>query len=150
MKIKINWGTAMVIAMVLFMVFILQFVYKAMAVDKYEHELVSEDYYKDELYYQQEIDKMNNASKLENNISVQATNEGFLIEFPGDMDLAKITGTAYFQRPSNKDLDFQQDILLSDSKILINHTNLVEGKWKIKIDWKYNDEEYLLKEAIFY
>jgi len=150
MKIKINWGTAMVIAMVLFMVFILQFVYKAMAVDKYEHELVSEDYYKDELYYQQEIDKMNNASKLENNISVQATNEGFLIEFPGDMDLAKITGTAYFQRPSNKDLDFQQDILPSDSKILINHTNLVEGKWKIKIDWKYNDEEYLLKEAIFY
>ncbi len=44
MKIKINWGTGIVIAMVLFIIFILSFVYKTIAVDKYEHHLVSEDY----------------------------------------------------------------------------------------------------------
>jgi len=150
MKIKINWGTAIVIAMVLFMAFILQFVYRSITVDKYNHNLVSEDYYKDELYYQQEIDKMNNANKLDQNLTVERVKEGFLLTFPQGMDHTKITGTAYFQRPSNINLDFQQDILLSEAKILINHTNLVEGKWKVKIDWKYNDIEYLLKETVFF
>ena len=108
MKIKINWGTAIVIAMVLFMVFILQFVYRSITVDKYNHELVSDDYYKDELYYQKEIDKLNNANQLVLNATLQSNKEGFLITFPKDMNAAKITGTAYFQRPSNKSLDFSQ------------------------------------------
>ena len=70
MKIKINWGTGIVIAMLLFMTFILQFVYRSFD-SKNSHDLVSKDYYKDELYYQQEIDKMNNANKLEQNITFE-------------------------------------------------------------------------------
>lgn len=150
MKIKFNWGTGIVLAMVLFMVFILQFVYRSITVEKYNHELVSDDYYKDELYYQQEIDKMNNANKLDENITVEKVKEGFLIIFPKDFDVTKVTGTAYFQRPSNESLDFQQDISLKNSKLLINHSNLVSGKWKIKIDWKYDGKEYMLKQTIFY
>ena len=61
MKIKINWGTGIVIAIVLFIAFILSFVYKTIFMEEYEHHLVSEDYYKDELHYQEEIDKLNNA-----------------------------------------------------------------------------------------
>ncbi len=150
MKIKINWGTAMVIAMVLFMAFILQFVYRSIAVDKYEHHLVSEDYYKDELYYQQEIDKMNNASKLTQNVKVDRVGEGMLVSFPDEMNFNKITGIVYFQRPSDERLDFKKEISLSDHIMLIKDDKLINGKWKVKIDWKYGDDEYLFKEAIFY
>ena len=150
MKIKINWGTAMVIAMVLFMAFILQFVYRSIAVDKYEHQLVSEDYYKDELYYQQEIDKMNNASKLTQNVKVDRGGEGMLVSFPDEMNFTKITGIVYFQRPSDERLDFKKEISLSDHIMLITDDKLINGKWKVKIDWKYGDDEYLFKKAIFY
>ncbi len=150
MKIKINWGTAMVIAMVLFMAFILQFVYRSIAVDKYEHHLVSEDYYKDELYYQQEIDKMNNASKLTQNVKVDRVGEGMFVSFPDEMNFNKITGIVYFQRPSDERLDFKKEISLSDHIMLIKDDKLINGKWKVKIDWKYGDDEYLFKEAIFY
>jgi len=150
MKIKINWGTAMVIVMVLFMAFILQFVYRSIAVDKYEHHLVSEDYYKDELYYQQEIDKMNNASKLTQNVKVDRAGKGMLISFPNEMNFTKITGIVYFQRPSDERLDFEKEISLSDHLMLIKDDKLINGKWKVKIDWKYGDSEYLFKEAIFY
>jgi len=150
MKIKINWGTAMVIAMVLFMAFILQFVYRSIAVDKYEHHLVSEDYYKDELYYQQEIDKMNNASKLTQNVKVDRVDEGMLVSFPDEMNFTKITGIVYFQRPSDERLDFKKEISLSDHIMLIKDDKLINGKWKVKIDWKYGNDEYLFKEAIFY
>jgi hypothetical protein len=150
MKIKINWGTAMVIVMVLFMVFILQFVYRSMAIEKYEHHLVSEDYYKDELYYQQEIDKVNNASKLVENVKVERVGEGMLIKFPSNMDFTKISGVIYFQRPSDERLDFQRDISLSDFIMLIKDDKLIKGKWNVKIDWKSGEDEYLLKESIFY
>ena len=55
MKIKINWGTGIAIAIALFIVFILSFVYKTIFIEKYEHHLVSEDYYKDELHYHELI-----------------------------------------------------------------------------------------------
>ena len=150
MKIKINWGTAMVIAMVLFMAFILQFVYRSIALDKYEHQLVSEDYYKDELYYQQEIDKMNNASKLTQNVKVDRVGEGMLVSFPDEMTFTEITGIVYFQRPSDERLDFQKNISLSNHSMIITDDKLIIGKWKVKIDWKYGEDEYLFKEAIFY
>ena len=46
---KINWGTGIVIAFVFFISFILFFIVKASTQDKYEYDLVSEQYYKDEL-----------------------------------------------------------------------------------------------------
>ena len=150
MKIKINWGTGIVIAIVLFMIFILSFVYKTIAIDKYEHHLVSEDYYKDELYYQKEIDKLNNAAKLSENIALSNSEKGITISFPQDKDFNKINGTIYFMRRSNIKLDFEKEIKLSDHFIIIPDSLLVSGKWIIKIDWQYNDEEYLLKESWFY
>jgi len=150
MKIKINWGTGIVIAIVLFMIFILSFVYKTIAIDKYEHHLVSEDYYKDELYYQKEIDKLNNAAKLSKNIALSNSEKGITISFPQDKDFNKINGTIYFMRRSNIKLDFEKEIKLSDHFIIIPDSLLVSGKWIIKIDWQYNDEEYLLKESWFY
>ena len=150
MKIKLNWGTGIVIAMALFMTFILQYVYRAVSNSDNHYELVSEDYYKDELYYQQEINKINDASKLDKNVTVKRIKEGFLVTFPINMDVAKIKGNIYFQRPSDKNLDFEQDISLKEHKLLIKHNNLVAGKWNVRVDWKYEDEEYLLKETVFY
>ena len=59
MKIKISWPMGIIIAMTAFVIFILSFVYKVTFLPAYDHHLVSEDYYKDELHYQQEINKEN-------------------------------------------------------------------------------------------
>ncbi|MCB0472212.1 MAG: FixH family protein [Flavobacteriaceae bacterium] len=150
MKIKIHWGTAMVIAMIAFMVFILQFVYRTLAVDKYNHQMVSEDYYKDELYYQKELDKLNNASRLPQNVIVEKVDGGLLIQFPADMEASKISGTASFQRPSDQKLDFTKDIVLTNKNMLVQNERLIRGKWNIRVDWKYEGVEYLLKESVFY
>jgi hypothetical protein len=34
--------------------------------------------------------------------------------------------------------------------MLIEDSILVSGKWEIRVDWQYNEEEYLLKESWFY
>jgi len=150
MKIKINWGWGLVIAMGLFMVFILQYVYRAFTDEKLEHHLVSEDYYKDELYYQVEIDKLNNASKLPESVTMERIDNALQVIFPKGMEQNKISGKIYFQRPSDKRIDFTREIEIDNNKMLINDKKLIHGRWNIKIDWKYDDEEYLFKKDIFY
>ena len=150
MKIRLNWGTGIFLAMLAFMIFILTFVYKSIAMDEYQHELVSEDYYKDELHYQEEIDKINNAKELDENIELVNSGEGILIKFPKEVSMEDISGTIYFQRLSNEKLDFIEEIQLDDHKQLISSEKLVSGKWIVKIDWKNKDKEYLFKDSWFY
>ncbi len=147
---KINWGTGIVIAFVAFIAFIMYFVINMSTNDKYNHDLVTEEYYKEELLHQKEIDKENNAKELTQNISWTKTKDGILISFPDDLDHPKIKGKVFLYRPSNKKLDSEITISLSNKKLLIPKTLLLDGRWNIKIDWEYNGKSYLFKESIVY
>ncbi len=150
MKIKLNWGTAIVIAMALFMVFILQYVYRASVYDKYEHHLVADDYYKDELNYQTQIDKEENANKLIENVKIIKTELGLNIVFPKEFEPSKMSGEIKFLRPSNVKLDFKKDIKLLDHTFFIPNKDLVTGKYNITIDWLYNTKGYMFKTIYFF
>lgn len=150
MKFKISWPTGIIIAMSAFIIFILSFVYKATFMPQYDHHLVSEDYYKDELNYQQEIDKLNKAATLKEDVTLTKVAEGLLIKFPAEFDAEKITGTISFQRPSNDKIDFELPIKLTTADYLIADDNLVQGIWNVKIEWVINGTTYLFKEKLMY
>ena len=150
MKIKLTWGTGIVIAMALFMVFILQFVYRASVYDKYKHHLDAEDYYEDELKYQQEIDKEINANNLKENIKLIKTAKGLEIIFPDQFEPSEIKGTIKLMRRSDFKLDIKKDIELSSNTFLILDKELVPGKYEISIDWLYNSKGYMYKTSYFY
>ena len=61
---KINWGTAIVIAFALFISFILYFVYSVQSNSKYDNELVVEEYYKHDAHFGEELAKIQNAQNL--------------------------------------------------------------------------------------
>lgn len=150
MKFKISWPTGIIIAIASFVIFILSFVYKVTFLPEYDHHLVSEDYYMDELNYQQEIDKQNKGIDLNENVTLKKVDTGLLISFPSEFDYSKITGTINFLRLSNDKIDFSLPINLSSNEVLIEDKNLVEGRWDVKIEWTVNDNTYLLKEKINY
>ena len=147
---RINWGTGIVLAFIGFIGFIMYFIITMNIDKKYDHDLVTEDYYKEELEYQKDIDKLKNSKSLSENISYQKTKEGLLVKFPSNIEPEKITGTLFLYRPSNKQLDFETAISLSKSHLLIPDSRLVDGRWNIKIDWQYNGKSYLFKEALIY
>lgn len=147
---KINWGTGIVIALVFFIGFILFFVLRMTFDERSNHELVREDYYKAELGFQDEINAQNNALKDHVNLGTEKNDEGILIKFPENMDLKDIKGTVFLYRPSNKELDFELPINLSQSHLLIPDNRLLDGRWDIKIFWEYQGEAYLFKEKITY
>ncbi len=147
---KINWGTGLVIGMVLFIAFILFFVIKMSTDDKYSHDLVTQDYYKKEMVYQQEIDAQQNSKDLSEKISGERVSDGWLIHFPTSFDPARIEGTVFLYRPSNEQLDFDFPLVLSGSNLLIPDNRLLDGRWNITIAWNYEGEQYLHKESIVY
>ena len=147
---KINWGTAIVIAFVCFISFIMYFVIRMSTNEKYEHDLVVEDYYQQELKFQSDIDKETNSKSLETNVSWTKTADGVKITFPKDFDIKKIEGTVFLYRPSNKQLDFEIPISLSNHNLLIPDKRMLGGRWNIKVDWTYNSNSYLYKTDITY
>ncbi len=147
---KLNWGTGIVVAFIGFIVFILYFIITMSVDDNYNHDLVTEDYYAEELTYQKDINKLKNAKNLLQNITYKKTEEGLAIMFPSNIDFKKISGKVFLYRPSNKQLDYESTISLSNPLLLIPDSRLLDGRWNIKIDWQYNGKSYLFKESINY
>ncbi|MFD2564367.1 FixH family protein [Aquimarina rubra] len=147
---KINWGTAIVLVFIGFISFILYFVVRMNTEKKFEHDLVTEDYYKQELAFQEEINAEENGNALENNVKVKKIAEGLLVTFPKDKNYTKLSGTISLYRPSNKKLDFEIPITLQSSEILIPKNQLIEGRWNIMVNWEYDNISYLFKESFTY
>ena len=147
---KINWGTGIVIAFIAFISFIMYFVINMNINKKYDHDLVTEDYYKKELEFQNDIDKETNAKNLVENLSWKKTTEGLVITFPETLIKENITGKVFLYRPSNKQFDFETELSLSNHNLLIPDKRLLDGRWNIKVDWQYNGKSYLYKKEIIY
>lgn len=147
---KINWGTAVVIAFALFMSFILFFVFKVQSNHKYDNELVVEKYYQKELEFNSDYQKEENAINLTNQVVITNENDGVWVTFPSEMDYKKITGKVSLYRPSSQKLDSEILISLSSPRLLIPKSNLVSGRWDISVDFEYEGKSYLSKKTIYY
>ncbi len=147
---KMNWGTGLALAIAAFAVFILSFVYKTFTNDKYDHHLVSEEYYKDEVNFQQELDALTNAKKLNELVVLKNTGQGILITFPSDLSTKNIEGTIDFQRASDIKLDFNLPIKLTNNTLLIPTEKLAKGLYNVKINWKVDTTVYLFKDKYTY
>ena len=151
MKIKLNWGFGIVLAFVSFIGFILYFVISMSTNENYDYDLVAKDYYKQELEFQNDIEALKNAKKLKENIKTERVKEGIKVIFPKEFNVEKIKGKVFLYRPSNKQLDFETPIKVSNSSyLLMPDKRLLDGRWNIIVRWTYNEQSYLFKKEIFY
>src|SRR5690554_3237149 len=147
---KMNWGTGIAIVLGLFIAFILYFVIRISTEEKYDFDLVTEEYYKKELVFQKEMDDEANSSTLKSNISGKKIPEGWMLTFPENIDYSKISGTVTLYRPSNKKLDFEIPLKLSSSELLIPDERMVPGRCNTIVQCNYEGEDYLYKKEITY
>ena len=145
---KLNWGTGIVIAIIGFMSFILYLVISMSTGKNYNHDLVTEKYYQKELEYQKSIDATKNAKSLKENIKVKKVSEGLKIYFPTEFNPKEITGKVFLYRPSNKQLDFEMPISLSNTYLLVPEKRLLGGRWNITVSWNYKNKDYLFQKEL--
>ncbi|MGB1042970.1 MAG: FixH family protein [Tenacibaculum sp.] len=147
---KLNWGTGIVIAIIGFMSFIMYFVITMSTGKSYNHDLVSDKYYQKELAYQETIDATKNAKALKENIRIEKSSEGIKIYFPKAFNPKEITGKVFLYRPSNKQLDFEIPISLSNTYLLVPENRLLGGRWNITVSWKAKNTAYFYENELVY
>lgn len=145
---KINWGTAVVIAFGTFMSFILFFVFKVQSDNKYDNQLVVEEYYKQERKLEATLASEQNAAALTSKVAITIEDNTIKIAFPKGFDLQNIKGKVSLYRPSDQGLDFDVPISLSTPYMLIPKKDLAGGRWDITVKWQYNGTAYINKEML--
>lgn len=145
---KFNWGTGLVVAIVAFIAFIMYFVITMSTDKKFSHDLVTEQYYQEELVYQAQIIAQKNAEPFKEKITTTRVSNGLEISIPEE--LKHKNGKVFLYRPSNKQLDFEMSFSKSNPYLLVPDKRLVDGRWNITIIWKDNNKDFIVKKAIIY
>ena len=140
-----------VVAILAFVLFIVYFLVKATIDKTYNHELVTEDYYKKEIEYQTTIDREEKTQKENMQVAIfYEKGRGVIFTFPEKISEKQIQGSVNFYRPSNEKLDFVLPILLQNNKMTISDEKLIEGRWNINIEYKVDNQEYTTSFKIEY
>ncbi|MGX1023795.1 FixH family protein [Flavobacterium sp. CS20] len=143
---KLNWGTSIVIAMVLFISFIMYMVITMTTQKAYDHDLVVDEYYKKEMTFNDKLQKIENGKLYASEIKFTANQGGLLLNFPKELqDIEKID--VYGYRASDKDLDFNSSIKLnSQGETLVNRP-LDRGLWEFTLAFSHGGKEYLITKS---
>lgn len=141
-KSKFTWGHGVVLALASFIIFILYLIF-VFSSGQQNSELVSDNYYEDELAYQTVIDAKNNAAKLSQLPQIEQISQGIKIKFPRDISNqnAKIKFNLY--RIDDQRLDVKKEIHLDlDNTFLIPDKVLVKGGYILKLMWNKDGIDY--------
>lgn len=137
--VNIGWGTRIA---VLYGGFVIMMVTLVTLSIKQDFSLVSDEYYKEELAYQNTIDASRNSSALSEPATVSAYTKEVVVRFPQEFAGNSVAGTVHFYSPVATALDRKFDILLSNNSMHIDRQQLAGSRYVVKLSWKANDKTY--------
>ncbi len=128
-----NWGNKLIIVFLLFAVLMSTLVYKSVTT---KYDLVSKDYYKDELRYQDKIDGMANAAKV-SDIGIAQDKEAVILALPKELKGERLQGEVWFYCATDdrKDQRFPLAVDTTGKQIFLK-SSLSKTNYKVKLNWK--------------
>lgn len=140
---KFTWGHGIVVALLLFMIFILSMIF-IFTQGWQNSEMVSEHYYEDELNYQKVIDAKKNAERLANIPHFEQKKDiGIVITMPSEA--LPDNKAVHFElfRTDDAQLDVKKDLTTDDNhQFIIPKMILREGSYTLKVRWEYQNTPY--------
>jgi nitrogen fixation protein FixH len=136
-----NWGHGIAIFYGIFMTAMLSLVYLC---TQQNIELVTPNYYEQEIAYQQRIDEMKNAHQEPVSVEISAPQGAIKLHFSNQEPQ---NGKVVFFRPSDSKLDFEVPL----SKEQVQHfalNQLKSGLWRMKIHWTTEKGNYFQEEVL--
>jgi hypothetical protein len=145
-KSKFNWGTGILITIIIFMVITIGTVVFLMNQDV---DLVTSDYYNKGIQHQSQIERVNRTNEMVEKVSINQGNGFVSIQFSKNAFTKKFEGTIQFYRPSDSKKDFSIPLSIDTSgQQIISTQSIAKGLWKVKVDWTQDSIEYY-KESSF-
>lgn len=146
MKKKLHWGSGLIVAFVLFAAGVLTMVFISM---NREVDLVTDDYYQQELKHEQHITSTKRSQALGDSVQCRMSGDTFLLSLPSHFSPDSTTGSLMFYRPANRKRDFIVPLLLSSGNSQsVPVAGLEKGLWRVKVRWNFRHEDYYREVAI--
>lgn len=143
---KFNWGTGIAL---FFSVFVLSLVYQVYRSTQYDNSLVSDEYYADDLRYQEHYDKLANAQALAEDLKIRNVQQKEELEIHFPEGFEQLGGEVIFFSPAFKSRDFRLPVKPgTDGVQYIPTEELPKGNWKIKVDWTGDGKPFYKEQDV--
>lgn len=138
-----SWGNKLILAFVLFALFIGYMVYKSFNT---QFDLVSKNYYNDELRYQDKIEAIKNANKL-SGIAIEQKNNFIEINLPAELNNKNIKSDILFYCATDGSKDYKTSIK-NTTQTIVELENLKNKFYTVKINITADTLQYYFEKKI--
>ena len=143
---KISWGYKIATVYLLFVAGIGVLVFKA---NNERFDMVTKDYYGEELKYQQVIDQSANANALSAPVSVERNEGAVTVRFPVEMKDKKIDVDFYLYYPADDKKDFRKSFTINTPEFNQSLPEGAKGLYELKLSWTADGKKYYNERKIF-
>ena len=142
-----NWGYRIALVYIAFVAFMLFMVVRA---TQESFDLVSNDYYQQEIRYQDRINQTQNTLSLAEKPKIAVAQGGLNILFPQALAAKVKEGEIYLFRPSDASLDSRHKLQIDPSgSQTIDTKSLQSGVYELKLSWTMDNKAYYWQERIY-
>lgn len=141
-----NFGVKITVLYISFVVLILTLVFMSYG---QKVELISPDYYSQEINFQQRINATNNEKKLSNSISHTINSKTIILKIDSSIIGKDFNGTINFYRPSDSSKDIEMKMNFVNNEQVIETKQFIHGAYKLQLSWVSNHTNYFKEEVIF-
>ena len=142
---KFNWGTGILIFLILFLLAAAVFIVFAM---KQEVNLVHEDYYEKGVDYEAQMKAEARSIAFGDSIQTHFESEFLVVDFSGYGDIKIDSGGVVLYRPSSSSLDLKMPFDFPNGSMKILATELYKGRYILKLNWYSEGLKYEVDKAI--
>ncbi|SHO64147.1 FixH family protein [Algoriphagus zhangzhouensis] len=138
-----NWGKGIVITFIAFIAIMVTMVIISVRMEGIE--LVTENYYEEEIKYQEQIDKEVSTLALDREaLKFDGSTKALILDLP-----IGAKGTLNLFRPSDIELDQELPVeILEAGEKSVYIGDLKAGYWKVQLSWEENGESYYQEKKI--
>jgi len=144
---KLSWGYKIMFVYIVFVAGMVFLVFKA---SSQKFDLVTKDYYDQELKYQQVIDQAANTSKLSTPVSIERKEGELMISFPDEMKNKKKLVDFHLYYAADAKKDFRKSFELNENESTQALPVGMKGMYELKLLWETDGVKYYFEKKLFF
>lgn len=140
-----NWGKGIIIALALFIGFIL---YMVIQMAQKQTDLVEPDFYEKQMDIDNRVLATENAIVYEEDFVISQDVDNISIAFPKELEMEKAKGLIHFYRPENAKLDRKFPVAVVNFEQFFPKKDLTAGNFRIKMEFKIGPTRYYIEKKV--
>jgi hypothetical protein len=142
---KFNWGTGILIFLILFLLACAVFITFAMRQDV---NLVHKDYYEKGVDYTEQMNVNARSAALTDSIQVLIKDDHLQVDFEESIVSKLDSGRVLLYRPSSSKMDVSLPMIFTENCLNINKSNFASGRYILKLSWYSGGLKYEIDKPV--